>query len=148
MATVTLIGERHAEVGHEFVYAGEVDGCTDCPFRNQCLNLEPGQSYRVTDVRTNAQALPCAVHEDDVVAVEVEAATRTVNVDTRHAYSGNKTTIEGQCPHISCPSHSFCRPDGIAVNDNLRIVEIHGSTPHDTCLLDRELTHVDVVHDS
>lgn len=147
MATVTLIGERHAEVGHEFVYAGEAEGCVDCPFRNQCLNLEVGQSYRITDVRSNAQSLPCAVHEDDVVAVEVESATRTANVATRHAYSGNKTTIDGPCPHVSCPSHPYCRPDGIDGDDPLRIVDVHGSTPHETCPLGRELSHVDVVQD-
>ena len=144
MATVTLIGERHATPGHEFVYLGEAGGCTDCPFRNQCLNLEEGASYRITDVRSNAQSLPCAVHEDDVVAVEVELATRTVNVPSRHAYSGNKTTLAGPCPYVSCPSHRYCRPDGIADDDPLRIVDVHGTPPHETCHLDRDLTHVEV----
>ncbi|MFQ3319680.1 MAG: hypothetical protein ACI80F_001752, partial [Natronomonas sp.] len=42
MPTVTLIGERLAEVGTEFVYGGESTACEGCPYREQCLNLTEG----------------------------------------------------------------------------------------------------------
>ncbi|HKL28545.1 MAG TPA: UPF0179 family protein, partial [Natrialbaceae archaeon] len=114
MSTITLIGSRLAEIGREFVYEGEASGCTGCPYRSQCLNLEEGVKYRVTDVRENAQLLECAVHDEGVRAVEVEPAPIRVNVPARNAYAGSKSSLAGPCPHVECPSHEYCVPDGAA----------------------------------
>ncbi|PSQ16723.1 hypothetical protein BRC99_00765, partial [Halobacteriales archaeon QS_7_69_60] len=62
MAKVTLIGERLAEVGTEFVYGGESGACEGCPYREQCLNLAEGRRYRVAGVRDSG-TLECAVHD-------------------------------------------------------------------------------------
>ena len=144
MGQITLIGEGLATAGREFVYHGAAEGCEGCPYRDQCLNLEEGRRYRVVDRREHAQTLPCAVHEDDVIAVEVELTTVTTNVPTNQALAGNKTTLAGPCPHIECPSHSYCVPDGIEFDTEYRINEIHGEPPHEVCHLDRELTHVEM----
>jgi len=80
MSTVTLIGDRLAEVDREFVYRGEAPGCEGCPYRSQCLNLTEGKRYRITDIRENAQLLDCAVHDKGVRAVEVEPANVRANV--------------------------------------------------------------------
>ncbi len=83
MSTVTLVGTRLAEPGTEFVYQGEADGCAGCPYRSQCLNLSPETTYRITDVRENAQTLECAMHDNGVRAVEVEPVSVRANVPSQ-----------------------------------------------------------------
>ena len=144
MTTVSLIGTRLAEPGTEFVYEGEADGCAGCPYRSQCLNLEPGRPYRVTAVRENAQVLECAMHEEGVRAVEVEPIPVRANVPTKGTFAGSKTSLAGPCPYVTCPSHHLCVPDGVAFEEEYRIQEIHGDPPHEVCHLDRSLTTVEL----
>lgn len=143
MTSVTLVGERLAEPGREFVYEGETSACADCPYRDQCLNLDVGTRYRVTGRREGAQSLPCAVHEDDVTAVEVEECAVRMNVPSQQALAGNRTTLAGPCPHLDCPSHEYCVPSGVRMDRSYRIETVNGDPPHETCRLDRELTLVE-----
>jgi hypothetical protein len=143
MTTVTLIGTRLAEEGTEFVYQGESDACEGCPYRGQCLNLTEGRRYRVTGIRKNTQTLECAVHDTGVRAVEVEPASVTVNVPSKAAYAGSKSSLAGPCPHVECPSHQYCVPDGASFDEEYQIEEVHGDPPHDFCALDRDLTMVE-----
>jgi uncharacterized protein (UPF0179 family) len=143
VSSITLIGTRLAEPGREFVYRGEAAGCEGCPYRDQCLNLDPGTRYRVTGVRENASTLECAVHDDGVRAVEVEPASVTANVASRVAYAGSSASLEGPCPHTECPSHEYCEPAGADFDDEYRIAEVLGDPPHDHCHLDRDLTLVE-----
>ncbi|CAI49794.1 UPF0179 family protein [Natronomonas pharaonis DSM 2160] len=138
MSTVTLLGERLAEVGTEFVYGGETDACEGCPYREQCLNLTEGRRYRVTGVRDSG-TLECAVHDTGVTAVEVEPAPVLANVDANAAYAGSKASLVGPCPYTECPSHEFCEPDGADFDEEYQITEVVGDPPHDYCMLDREL---------
>ena len=142
MTTVTLIGERLAEEGVEFVYGGESTACEGCPYRKQCLNLTEGRRYRIASIRENASTLDCAVHDIGVTAVEVEPVAITANVATESAFAGNQVSLEGPCPHTECPSHEFCEPAGMNFDETARIDEILGDPPHEYCLLDRELTLV------
>lgn len=144
MSTVTLIGTRLAEVGREFVYEGESSACEGCPYRNQCLNLSEGTRYRVTELRSNAQTLDCAVHDTGVRAVEVEPTSVPANVASNHAYAGSKTHLEGPCPYTECPSHQYCVPDGAEFEEEYRITHVTGDPPHDHCMLDRDLTLVEL----
>jgi len=144
MSTVTLIGDRLVEVGQEFVYHGEMSGCEGCPYRSQCLNLTEGKRYRITEIRENAQLLDCAVHDGGVRAVEVEPTSVRANVPSRGAYAGSKASLEGPCPHVECPSHEFCVPDGVDFETEYRIASVEGDPPHDHCLLDRSLTLVEL----
>jgi len=144
MATITLIGTRLATVGTEFVYRGESEACEGCPYRDQCLNLTEGRKYEVTDVREDANTLDCAVHDTGVTAVEVEPAPITANVAANSAFAGSRTTLEGPCPHTNCPSHTFCEPPGAEFDEEYRISEVVGAPPHDYCMLDRELTLVEL----
>lgn len=142
MPKVTLIGERLATVGTEFVYGGEAAACEGCPYRGQCLNLVEGRRYRVTSVRDSG-TLECAVHDTGVTAVEVEPAPVLANVATTAAYAGSKAPLEGPCPHTECPSHEFCEPDGVAFDREYQITEVVGDPPHEFCMLDRDLTLVE-----
>ena len=147
MPTVTLIGERLAEVGTEFVYGGESGACEGCPYREQCLTLTEGRRYRVTDVREGASTLECGVHDTGVTAVEVEPAPVLVNVSSNVAYAGSTAELAGPCPHTECPSHEFCEPAGADFDEEYQITEVAGDPPHDYCMLDRELTLVEFATD-
>jgi len=144
MTTVTLVGTRLAEVGEEFVYRGEASGCEGCPYRDQCLNLTTGNRYRITNVRQSGQTLDCAMHQDGVRAVEVEPAPIKANVPSKGAYAGSKASLMGPCPHTECPSHPYCEPAGAEFDEEYRIAEIIGDPPHDYCMLDRDLTLVEL----
>ena len=144
MTQVTLIGDRLASPGTEFVYEGESTACEGCPYRQQCLNLSEGVRYEVTDVRENGQLLDCAVHDTGVRAVEVEPASITANVASKGAYAGSKVELPGPCPHTECPSHEYCVPEGADFDAEYRIEEVLGDPPHEFCYLDRELTLVDL----
>ena len=144
MTTVTLIGDRLAEKGREFVYGGEAAGCDGCPYRSQCLNLTEGRRYRVTAIRENAQLLDCALHDNGVRAVEVEPAPVRANVAARGAYAGSKAELEGPCPYTECPSHEYCVADGAEFETEYRIADVVGEPPHDYCELDRDLTLVEL----
>ena len=144
MTTVTLIGDRLAEKGREFVYGGEAAGCEGCPYRSPCLNLTEGRRYRVTAIRENAQLLDCALHDNGVRAVEVEPAPVRANVAARGAYAGSKAELEGPCPYTECPSHEYCVADGAEFETEYRIADVVGEPPHDYCELDRDLTLVEL----
>lgn len=141
---LTLVGTRLAQAGTEFVYQGESSGCAGCPYRKQCLNLEVGTRYEVTDVREGGQVLDCAVHDEGVLAVEVEKTTFEANVPSKGAYAGSKVAMAGECSHIECPSHHLCEPLGADLDREYRIVEILGDPPHEHCALGRELTQVEL----
>ncbi|WP_158056324.1 UPF0179 family protein [Halorussus halophilus] len=143
MSTITLVGTRLARAGEEFVYRGESAACEGCPYRSQCLNLDEGVRYRISDVRDNAQTLECNVHDEGVSAVEVEPVGMKANVPAKNAYAGSKSSLAGPCPHTECPSHEFCEPTGVEFDDDYQIAEILGEPPHDYCMLDRDLTLVE-----
>ncbi|MFB6090601.1 MAG: UPF0179 family protein [Halobellus sp.] len=144
MSQVTLIGDRLASPGTEFVYEGESAACEGCPYRKQCLNLTEGVRYEVTEVRESGQLLDCAVHDTGVRAVEVEPASIAANVATKGAYAGSKVSLPGPCPHAKCPSHEYCVPEGADFESEYRIDEVRGEPPHEFCYLDRDLTLVEL----
>ena len=144
MSTITLVGDRLAEPGTEFVYEDEADACAGCPYRSQCLTLDVGRRYRVESVRENAQLLECAVHDRGVRAVEVEPVSVAANVQTAGTYAGSTVSLAGACPYVECPSHALCEPDGMEPDADARVLEVHGDPPHDVCHLDRSLTTVEL----
>lgn len=142
--SLTLVGTRLAEPGTDFVYRGEAEACAGCPYRKQCLNLDEGVRYEVTSVRDGGQVLDCAVHDEGVLAVEVEPTSFPANVPTKGAFSGSKVSLAGPCSHTECPSHHLCEPMGAAFDQEYRIVEVVGDPPHDYCALDRDLELVEL----
>ena len=143
MTTLTLIGTRLARAGEEFVYHGEAPACEGCPYRDQCLTLEEGRRYVVTEVREAGQTLACGVHDTGVTAVEVDPAPIRANVASDNAYAGSKVSLEGACTHAGCPSHEFCEPAGASFAEEYRIDEVVGDPPHEYCMLERDLTLVE-----
>ena len=144
MSTVTLVGTRLADPGTEFVYHGEADACAGCPYRSQCLNLQPDTKYQITSVRENAQTLECAMHDGGVRAVEVEPVSVRANIPSKGAFAGSKASLSGPCPYVECPSHEYCEPDAVEFDEEYRIRDILGDPPHDVCHLDRSLEMVEL----
>lgn len=140
--SLTLVGTKLAKRGTEFVYRGEADGCEDCPYRKQCLNLQPYTRYRITDVRDGGEILDCQVHREGVLAVDVEPASFEANVRTKEAYAGSKVSLPGPCPHTDCPSYDLCEPLGAGMDREYQIGQIIGEPPHESCQMNRSLTKV------
>lgn len=66
----TFIGTKLAKIGLDFIYEDNICECNDCKLKNVCMNLEEYAKYKITKVK-NRVIYNCAVHDDDVVAVEV-----------------------------------------------------------------------------
>src|SRR3989442_15897614 len=59
---ITLVGERQARPGHEFIYRGPQPECGPCKVRGACLNQDLGRRYPST--RAGGVAHPCLLNED------------------------------------------------------------------------------------
>ncbi len=137
---ITLIGEHIAREGMQFVFNGGAPECRECKLKIACLNLEPGQHYRVAEVRPKHHD-ECVIHEGGVRIVRVEEITHRRAVRRKQALEGSIITPdERSCPVIGCPSYRLCFPLGIgkakhkvlrdlgpvkcAIGEELRLIEV------------------------
>ncbi len=122
MVQITLVGERQADVGHEFVYRGPQPACRPCKVRAACLNQELGRRYRITRVRDVAH--PCLLNEGLARVVEVEPAAPECSVAARTAVEGAVLAYEKiVCANAACANFRTCHPIGIEPGTRIRIVE-------------------------
>lgn len=123
VAQITLVGERQAVAGHEFVYRGPQPECRECRVKAACLNQDVGRRYRVIHVREVAH--PCLLNEERVRVVEVEAAPPECSLPTRGAVEGALLAYEPLvCANAACPNFRLCHPVGLERGTRLRIVEV------------------------
>ncbi len=123
VAQITLVGERQAVAGHEFVYRGPQPECRECRVKAACLNQDVGRRYRVLRVREVAH--PCLLNEERVRVVEVEAAPPECSLPTRGAVEGALVAYEPIiCANAACPNFRLCHPVGLERGTRLRIVEV------------------------
>ncbi len=123
MAQITLVGERQAVVGHEFVYQGPQPECRECRVKAACLNQEPGRRYRVVQVRDVSH--PCLLNEERARVVEVEAAPPECSLPARGAVEGALVGYEPLvCANAACANFRLCHPVGIERGARLRILQI------------------------
>src|SRR6266699_826239 len=106
---ITLVGERQADVGHEFVYRGPQPECRPCKVRAACLNQEVGRRYRITRVR-------------DVVAYEkiVCANAACPNFRTCHPIGiepGTRIRIVDVGRELECPLGYSIVPANVVYTD-------------------------------
>lgn len=142
MAQVTLVGERQAVVGHEFVYRGPQPECRDCKVKTVCLNQEVGVRYRITAVRDVAH--PCLLNEERARAVEVETAPPALSLPVRIAVEGAVVAYEPLvCANAACPNYRVCHPVGIEPGRKLRIL---GTGPDLACPLGYEIAPARVAY--
>ena len=122
--TVTLIGEKIAKVGSEFIYCGPIPDCRDCRLKNVCFALDEGRRYRITKVRDVKHE--CIVHEDGARVVEVEKTETPYLAETRLALSGSMITFAPResCRNLACENYRTCYPAGLKEGDKLKIVTV------------------------
>ncbi len=106
MVIVTLVGEDLAKEGAEFTYVGANSECRNCQLKTVCFNLKPGHSYRISKLRDKRHN--CAVHEGQVVVVEVEELPLAGMVDREPSEGATVTLQKLVCRHLSCQYFEVC----------------------------------------
>src|SRR5207245_8998974 len=89
---ITLIGERQARPGHEFIYRGPQPECGPCKVRGACLNQDLGRRYRITRVRDVAD--PCFLKEEHGRVVEVDLVETACSQSGLHGVEGSVFVYE------------------------------------------------------
>lgn len=142
VAQITLVGERQAVTGHEFVYRGPQPECRGCRVRSACLNQDDGRRYRIVHVRDVAH--PCLLNEEQARVVEVEAAPPDCSLPVRGAVEGALVGYEPlACENAACANYRLCHPIGIDRGTRLRILHIG---PELTCPLGYEIAPARVAY--
>lgn len=123
MAQITLVGERQAVEGHEFVYRGPQPECRECRVKAVCLNQDAGRRYRITKVRDVSH--PCLLNEEQARVVEVEVAPPDCSLPGRAAVEGAVVVHDPLvCSNARCPNYRLCHPIGIEAGTRLRILHV------------------------
>ena len=107
MPLVTLIGEKLASEGAEFIYLGPNNDCRNCKLKTVCFNLKANRHYRITNIRDKKHA--CKIHEGSAAVVEVEELPIVTSISKEY-FEGSKTKIEKEdCNSIGCEYYEICR---------------------------------------
>lgn len=123
MVHVTLVGDRQAATGREFVYAGPQPECRPCRVKAACLNQEVGRRYRILRIRDVVH--PCLLNEEGARVVEVDPSPPECSLPVRSAVEGALATYEPLvCANAACANYRLCHPVGIPPGVRLKIVAI------------------------
>src|SRR2546427_773371 len=131
---ITLVGERQAHAGHEFIYRGPQPECTPCKVRSACLNQDLGRRYRITRVRDVSH--PCLLNEERARVVEVEPIPPDCSLAARVGVEGGvvafRALYNGKRFHMRLETHGLERvPKGSEIDlhvDFMRdMTAFHGS---------------------
>lgn len=123
MANITLVGERWAVEGEEFIYLGPCPECKDCKVRTVCFNLQEGRRYRIMEIRDTKH--PCKMHEGGVVAVEYEMLPIQVAVETVKAMEGAVITFDNvKCGVKACQHKRICSQGLIKNGIRIKLVSM------------------------
>ncbi|NPA48063.1 MAG: UPF0179 family protein [Thermococci archaeon] len=122
--TITLVGEKLAKPGVEFIYYGPAEPCKTCRLARVCVgNLEPGRRYKVVRVRNIEHS--CPIHEGKVRVVEVVEPAIEMAIDPRLAIVGSKVKLKfGECDDPEKQALFF--PEGLFEGDTVKILEVTG----------------------
>jgi uncharacterized protein (UPF0179 family) len=135
MANVTLIGEKLAKKGNEFIYFGPLSECRDCKVKTVCFNLEEGRTYRIIDVRSMHH--DCKIYEEGVRAVEFERLSVKLGVNSKDAVVDNQIVFDGElCENRNCSFFKICFPAGLKPGEKYTIVAVGEEID---CVLGRNL---------
>lgn len=106
MALVTLIGEKLAKEGNEFIYLGPQNDCRGCKLKTVCFNLKQGRKYKIVNLRDKKHS--CNVHEGAAAVVEVQEMPIITTID-KNLSEGASTKIEKkECNNIGCEHYELC----------------------------------------
>jgi len=98
MPLVTLVGEKLAKEGEEFIYLGPNNDCRNCKLKTVCFNLKTGRHYKITKIRDKRHG--CNVHDGNAAIVEVQEMPILTTIDKKLS-EGYATKIEKkECRNI------------------------------------------------
>ncbi|MBD3263343.1 hypothetical protein GF374_03110 [Candidatus Woesearchaeota archaeon] len=124
MALVTLIGEKLAIEGEEFIYLGPNSECKNCRLKTVCFNLKPGRKYKIEKLREKQH--DCNVHEGKVVVVEVSEMPISTAID-KNLPQGTTTKVEkNDCGNIGCNNYEICTNIALQKNKTYKIKKVYG----------------------
>lgn len=122
MEGLTLVPLGHAKLGARFTFMGANPGdeCDGCPLQRLCFGLQPGQRYRVAEVR--AAVHPCNLHDDGKVqVVRVEPIAFESSVETKRLRGTAVTWSPIDCGFAECANWKLCHPIGPAAGAKYRV---------------------------
>ena len=123
MVIITLLSERVAKQGTEFIHRGPMPECKDCKLKVACLGLEEGRKYRVTNIRSKKHQ--CKLTGEMAIIVEVEEIPIKIAVEKSQAIEGAIiSSTERECRYLSCPHYQICFPVGVKPNMKHQILKI------------------------
>ncbi|MEO2151813.1 MAG: UPF0179 family protein [Thermococcus sp.] len=125
MAIITLVGEKLAKPGVEFIFYGPAEPCKTCKLAGVCVgNLEPGRRYKILRVRS-MPSHSCPLHEGKVRVVEVVEPSVEVAIEPRLAIVGSIVQLKFE--ECSDPKkRDLFKPEGLFEGDHVKIIEITG----------------------
>ncbi len=123
---VTLIGEKQAKEGEEFIFMGPAKRCDGCRLKKACANLEVGRRYRVERIREGMKH-ECPIHEGGVCVVEVTEPPIKAIIEAKQAVKGSKIVFKT----LDCePSLSdLCHPPGLMNGDKCTVLDVITDIP-------------------
>ena len=130
MAIITLVGEKLARPGVEFIFYGPAEPCKTCKLAGVCVgNLEPGRRYKILRVRS-MPSHSCPLHEGKVRVVEVVEPSIEVAIEPRMAILGSVIRLRFE-PCSEKEKEDLFRPEGLFEGDQVKIIEITGEVECD-----------------
>ena len=106
MPLVTLIGEKLAKEGNEFVYLGPNNECRNCKLKTVCFNLKLGRHYKITKIREKRHN--CKIHDGTATVIEVQELPLFAAIEKKLS-AGDSTKIEKRdCRNIGCNHYNLC----------------------------------------
>lgn len=103
---VTLIGERLAKEGKEFIYLGPNNECRNCKLKTVCFNLKFGHLYKISKIREKKHN--CNVHDRNVIVVEVEELPINTAVSKKLPVGSSVKLTKKICKNIGCENFEIC----------------------------------------
>lgn len=122
MAHVTLIGEKLAKKGNEFIYLGPQNDCKNCNLKTACFNLKPGRKYKITKIRENRHN--CKIHEGKTAVIEVEEQPITITTPKNLKQGEEIKITKTGCIHIGCINYEFCSNPYLQKEKTYKITKI------------------------
>ncbi|WP_461862770.1 UPF0179 family protein [Thermococcus sp.] len=121
---ITLVGEKLAKPGVEFIYYGPAEACKTCRLARVCIgNFEPGRRYKVVRVRNMEHS--CPLHEGKMRVVEVVEPAIEIALDPRVVIVGSKIKLSF-APCTDPKKEDVFRPEGLFEGDTVKILEVVG----------------------
>jgi len=139
VVVVTLVGERLAKKGNEFLYLGPNPECKNCKLKTVCFNLKRFRRYRIVGIREKRHS--CNQHDGGVRVVEVEELPVIAGMEGK-VKEGSKVKVKAMdCKRLDCENFEICHNPAIDQNKEYKIGKILGDMK---CRLGKRMVKVEL----